>query len=209
MTTAAQPKILEYTVEIDCRGRRMRGGLQLPRGPVPDRSDDPCRSERAVEDRLENERRRGLPVGARDAHEQKRACGVAEEELRGGSGGRGGICDDDRGEQARDGTVHDESGGTARFGVGDETVAVHRATLHGDEEIPGSKAAGIGRNAGDLDIGEREPLPDIERRDQRGKLHDVPPVAWATPAILSFGVGGVHVSLTVLLLAAMRPGAGS
>ena len=124
-----------------------------------------------LEDRAQQERRRGLAVRPCDAGDGEQLGRRAEERVRGHRGRCAGRLDDELRHGDVDRPLDDERDGPRRDGLGCERVTVARRAWNADEERALADGARVVRQVEDLDGPPPDHLLRCERADERVETH--------------------------------------
>jgi hypothetical protein len=145
--------LAEGSLEVDRLAGRTDGGATLASDPVLDRAEEAGTAAGRREDREEEEGGRRLPVRACGAGDFELARRLSEEGIGCKGHGLPGVADEELGHRQIERALDDERDRTVGNGVGGKIVAVGLVAGHADEERPGSDAARVVGEVGDLDAG--------------------------------------------------------
>ena len=137
-------------LEIDGLRRRADDPAPLAADPHLDGAEQAGTAAGSGEDRVEQERRRRLPVRPGDGGDFQLACRPAEERVGGERHRSARVADDQLRHRKVERTLDDESGRAGGNRVGGEIVAVRPLTRDADEERPRRDGAGVVGEVGDL-----------------------------------------------------------
>jgi hypothetical protein len=127
----------ERRLQIDRLGRRALGRALVPADPRGDRAEQPGLQPSGLEQRADDEARRGLAVGPGDADDRQPVGRVAVEARGGRRHRRADGGDAHLGHAEAERALDDERGGAPGDGVEREVVAVAREARNAEEERSG------------------------------------------------------------------------
>ena len=163
--------LAEQPLEVDRLGRRERRGRRSPPTSPLDRPEEAGLATRGIEDRVQQERGRRLPVRARDARDLELLRRLAEEDVGRDRHRLAHGRHDELRHVELERSLDDERGGAALDRLPGEVVPVDPLAADAEEERAGGDAPRVVGEVADLDRPAPGHLARRERPDQGIELH--------------------------------------